>query len=443
MDWPLPYSTLTRPLLEDLAAGECAAVTGLSNTGKSSVMRALAGEPAESLYLQQTGRPITLVYVDCNRAVAISAQAFYEVVLRSVLERLASEAPPALAASLRSRHQAVTDAATSFAASLAFNLALTEVCEQLGRGLGLLLDEFDEIYAALEDRALLNLRALRDRFSDRLTFVTATLRGLEGLRGKDLEDEFAEMFSRSTYVMPPLGDVEADRLLDAVAPDGLDAGRRQLCRELGGGHPGLLVAVAQVLVENPTDRGEAARERVRQHPQPRAECLKMWGQLTADEQAALMSLASDEPAGLSPQQARRLEALGVLRDGKIFSPLLADFALRRLRGAGVDRQGVQIDPDSGDVWVDGMRIPVLTELEYRLLDVLNTRRDKLTDKYNIVTAVWGEQYLGEVDDARVEKLVSRLRSKIEADPAEPRYLITQRGRGYKLLSSPHPNPAAA
>ena len=56
--------------------------------------------------------------------------------------------------------------------------------------------------------------------------------------------------------------------------------------------------------------------------------------------------------------------------------------------------------------------------------------------HRIVTSVWGEQYLGEVDDARVEKLISRLRSKIEPDPSEPRYIVTQRGRGYKLISAP-------
>jgi DNA-binding response OmpR family regulator len=78
-------------------------------------------------------------------------------------------------------------------------------------------------------------------------------------------------------------------------------------------------------------------------------------------------------------------------------------------------------------------------LEFRLLELLYERRDKITDKYRIVTAVWGESYLGEVDDARVEKLVSRLRSKIEPDPAKPLYLITQRGRGYKLLSQPMKN----
>jgi len=435
-DWPLPFPTLSKRVLGDLAAGECVAVCGLSNTGKSSLMRALAGDPAESLFRRQVARPITLVYVDCNRAVAISAQAFYEVVLRSVLERLGAQAAPALATTLRAHHQAVTEASTSFAASLAFNLALTEVCEQLGSGLGLLLDEFDEIYAALEARALLNLRALRDRFSDRLSFVTATLRGLEELRGHDVEDEFAEMFARSTYTMPPLSDGDADHLLEAVAGEALKAESARLCRELAGGHPGLLVAVAQALMEEPIGRGEEARPRIRQHPAPRAECLKIWGQLKDEEQAALTSLASDEPAGLSPQQRRRLEVLGLLRDGRIFSPLLADFAVRRQRSVGEARQGVQLDTDSGDVWVDGSRIPVLTDLEYRLLEVLNSRRDKLTDKYQIVTAVWGEKYLGEVDDARVEKLVSRLRGKIEADPAEPRYLLTQRGRGYKLLSSP-------
>ena len=43
-------------------------------------------------------------------------------------------------------------------------------------------------------------------------------------------------------------------------------------------------------------------------------------------------------------------------------------------------------------------------------------------------------YIDEVDDARVEKLISRLRSKVEHDPASPKYLITVRGRGYKLAA---------
>jgi DNA-binding response OmpR family regulator len=149
----------------------------------------------------------------------------------------------------------------------------------------------------------------------------------------------------------------------------------------------------------------------------------------------LISIVLEPNAGLPPRQIHRLERLGLLREGKPFSPIFTDFIARKGRGAEVEAQGVFLDSDSGDVWVEGIRVPVLTDLEYRLLDLLYTRRDKLTDKYQIVTAVWGEDYLGSVDDARVEKLISRLRSKIEPDPSEPSYLITRRGRGYKLLSA--------
>jgi len=98
------------------------------------------------------------------------------------------------------------------------------------------------------------------------------------------------------------------------------------------------------------------------------------------------------------------------------------------------RAGVWVDVDAGEAWVDGERVPSLTDLEYRLLLLLYGRLGKICDKYQIVEAVWGQDYIDEVDDARVEKLISRLRSKVERDPANPKYLITVRGRGYKLAA---------
>jgi two-component system response regulator RegX3 len=47
--------------------------------------------------------------------------------------------------------------------------------------------------------------------------------------------------------------------------------------------------------------------------------------------------------------------------------------------------------------------------------------------------VWGEEYIDQVDDARIDKLLSRLRAKVEPDPHNPRYIITVRGRGYRLV----------
>lgn len=429
----LPFPSIAGQLLDDLAEGRCGALVGLSNTGKSTLMRGLASDEAARRYQERSGRPIALVLVDCNRAVALSAQAFYEIVVRSVLEAFPPESTEPLPALLRMLHEGITDADSAFAASLSFNLALNELCEQLGRDVALLLDEFDEVYTALDDRALLNLRALYDRFSERLKFVTATTRALREMRGRDVEDEFAELFVQSTYRMPPLTETEALAAIARLLPDSAALPLRHVCLELAGGHPGLLVATA------PSAGGMAAEDlqvKAALFPQVRVECLKIWGQLTSEEQEALVLLATEGPGGLAPGALAKLETIGVARDGRVFSPLLGEFAARRARGAQANRNGVRLDVDSGDVWVDGVRVPLLTDLEFRLLRLLDERRDKLTDKYAIVTTVWGEKYLGEVDDARIEKLVSRLRAKIEADPAEPRYLLTQRGRGYKLISEP-------
>jgi len=173
---------------------------------------------------------------------------------------------------------------------------------------------------------------------------------------------------------------------------------------------------------------------VSREPQPRAECLKIWNQLTETEQQALITFVLDQESGLPTIQQSLLEKIGMIRSGHVFSPLFEDFVCRRGRRPDIAEEGVFLDTDAGDVWVDGVRIPVLTELEFKLITLLYDRLNKVTDKYRIVTTVWGEAYLGDVDDARVEKLISRLRSKIESDPSNPRYLVTLRGRGYKLLS---------
>ena len=431
-----PFSSLTEIALTELAAGHCVSITGLSNSGKSNLMRSLADQKAKKFYQSKAGRSGFLIYIDCNRAVAISGQAFYEVVLRSTLERLSDEVPDALLTNLRGYHQTITEADSSFTASLSFNLALSELCKELDQNLCLLFDEFDEIYTALENRALLNLRALRDRFRDRLVYATATRRSLPELRGDAIEDEFAELFSRFTYNMPLLSIEESHALLASINLASLKEGYKEKASELAGGHPGMLVAVSQALAHLPKDwEGEPA-DYVRLEPQPRAECMKLWHQLNGEERAGLSSLVLEPKAGLPRQQMRHLDSLGMLVANQPFSPIFADFVARKSRGHDIEERGVYLDTDSGDVWVDGVRIPVLTDLEYRLLELLYERRDKLTDKFRIVTAVWGEEYLGSVDDARVEKLISRLRGKIEPKPTDPIFLITRRGRGYKLLTTP-------
>jgi hypothetical protein len=165
------------------------------------------------------------------------------------------------------------------------------------------------------------------------------------------------------------------------------------------------------------------------------ECQKLWDACIPAEQAALLSLLTAEPStdpNVLGGLVRRHLLLKVEGRYRPFCRLLAEFLRRKLLAPRASNS-LWVDLDSGDVLLDGDPVETLTNLEYRLIQLLFQNADKIVDKYAIVTHVWGESYMDEVDDARIEKLISRLRQKIEPDPALPRFLITVRGRGYRLV----------
>ena len=89
---------------------------------------------------------------------------------------------------------------------------------------------------------------------------------------------------------------------------------------------------------------------------------------------------------------------------------------------------LSINTDSHQVFRDGKAID-LTQREYELLTFLASHPNKVYSRIDLMEQVWNYGYVG--DDARtVDVTVRRLREKIEADPANPVYILTRRGAGY-------------
>jgi DNA-binding response OmpR family regulator len=92
--------------------------------------------------------------------------------------------------------------------------------------------------------------------------------------------------------------------------------------------------------------------------------------------------------------------------------------------------GLTLDPATRTVEVEGLPARRLTHLEFRLLHLLMINRGQVLPTDRIVELVWG--YTEDVDPELVRGLVSRLRSKVEADPRSPRYILTVAGIGYRF-----------
>jgi len=96
---------------------------------------------------------------------------------------------------------------------------------------------------------------------------------------------------------------------------------------------------------------------------------------------------------------------------------------------------VEIDLAGRTVSRDGRNVP-LTRTEFDLLVELGQRPDQVIGRDALLDRVWGYDFLG--DSRLVDVAIGRLRSKIEADPAHPRLVVTVRGVGYKAV---RPAPA--
>ena len=154
------------------------------------------------------------------------------------------------------------------------------------------------------------------------------------------------------------------------------------------------------------------------------------------EKVRLLELGADDyvvkPFGMAELLARAHSAmrrqLRVARGEPVikFGPLAVDFAARA-------------------VSVNDQRL-TLTPKEYRLLQLLAQHSGNVVTHQFLLREIWGNEHVDDTHYLRI--FVRKLRRKIEADPTQPRILLTELGVGYRLVAPdpapvPEPQEAAA
>ena len=91
---------------------------------------------------------------------------------------------------------------------------------------------------------------------------------------------------------------------------------------------------------------------------------------------------------------------------------------------------LKIDFGKREVWVEGELVK-LRPTEYRLLYHLVQNAGWVLTYDRILTKVWGYEYRDETHYVRL--YINYLRQKLEKDPANPVYILTERGVGYRFV----------
>ncbi|MER6188652.1 response regulator [Streptomyces cyaneofuscatus] len=139
----------------------------------------------------------------------------------------------------------------------------------------------------------------------------------------------------------------------------------------------------------------------------------------------------------------KVRALDAGADDYVTKPFSMDELLARLRAATRRRQETTEEEGRTVVITDEFTIDLvakkvqrgddtvrLTPTEWHLLEMLVSSPGRLVSQRLLLREVWGPTYTENTNYLRV--YMAQLRRKLEADPAHPRYLITEAGMGYRF-----------
>jgi two-component system, OmpR family, KDP operon response regulator KdpE len=148
----------------------------------------------------------------------------------------------------------------------------------------------------------------------------------------------------------------------------------------------------------------------------------------------------------------KVEALDAGADDYVTKPFAMEELLARMRAVGRRATGEEDEPRFrlGDLVIDlaakrvtsvthadqqdGQADIRLTPTEWHLLEVLLRHPGKLLSQQYLLKEVWGPGYADATGNLRL--YMAQLRRKLEPDPAQPRWLLTEPGMGYRFQPDP-------
>ncbi len=145
-------------------------------------------------------------------------------------------------------------------------------------------------------------------------------------------------------------------------------------------------------------------------------------------------------------EADKVQALDLGADDYVTKPFGPEELLARIRVA-LRRTGAERDADTGVLRVGALTIDYdrrrvvrddvevrLTPKEFDLLSLLARNHDRVLTHRAILKEVWGPNAVEQPE--HLWTLMAQLRKKIEPDPAQPKYLVSEPWVGYRLVTEP-------
>jgi len=296
--------------------------------------------------------------------------------------------------------------------------------------INLLFDRFESILPNINDQFFTNLRVLRNHAKYRFGSIFSLTRPLEELIEPTLLSDFHDLIvGNEIYVslLDPVGIDFRISYIEKAVRETLKQDLKEKVLLLTAGHSKLTKLSVEAVVaekENPQNLEEFLLKK----PALQGGLFGIWNALLPAEQLALKNKISYSQA---LEKYPYLTNSGLLTLNGISIPLFEKY----IQSVSIDsNEKITFDEVKNEILFGSTQISdKLSPSEFKLLKFLIQNKEKLLTKDEIINAIWSDQKSQEgVTDQALDQIFYRLRKKVELDAANPHYIHTVKGKGYRL-----------
>lgn len=284
---------------------------------------------------------------------------------------------------------------------------------------------FDRISEIIDNEIFSILEGLIDSCSQKLSYVFTSFRTIDEISKESLDRNFLHVFS-NIHFLKPANFKDTKTIFDTFKKRyrlKVKSSIEKKLIEISGGHVQYLHLSIIILMQKSDKKLEVkdllptilSDERIRLQSE------EVWESLSGEEQKVLLKVHQGVTIRAAEKGvAKYLWDTGLVVEGKektyIFSPLFENY----LEHIGEKEEAIE-----------------LTKKENILFNLLEDNLDKVCEREKIIETVWPEYEELGVSDWTIDKLVARLRSKLEAKKSKYS-VVTVKTRGYKLVRNGNP-----
>lgn len=412
-------------IISYIKSGNSAQVISLPGVGRSNVLRILAyNTQARTLHLGENQKWFHFVMLNFSeikkRPLSDSTKYMFLEIVDSLNDRKMDEEHKFTKSILDETLKSGDD----LVIFQGLKKTIDYLCLQKELTIVLLFDKFEEYVGVVEPVFFENLKVLRDRAKYRFSCVFPLNRPLEETIGHDSLSTFYE-FLVGNLVYLSLGDekIREFRLSYIKKSTGKNIDKEALDEiyKATGGLGKLWLVSAESCINGGVK--EDIFDFLKSNSRVKAVLSEIWKSLTPFEQNLIAQGKSNESS--------HLVAVDLVKNNKFSVPLLEEYAKNELKNS---KDEIKFNESINEIKKGDIILSEgLTSSEFKLLKFFTLNPEKILERDEIISNVWGDQAsTAGVTEQALDQLIFRVRKKIEENPNSPAHILTVKGRGFKF-----------